>query len=142
MDYVKMLHIAKNKAGLNDDEYRALLGGASGVYSAKDVKTPSQYNSIRAAFATLGVSLPYDNGKRLGAKHRNSPLDKKAYALWCTLADSGQVKDRSWPAMMAFRKRHFGADIIRVDQQSHFVEILKQWIERSEENKEDEDGAD
>ena len=52
--WVRMIHVAKTKLNLDDESYRALLTGACGVSSAKDIKTWAQYDAVMAAFAKLG----------------------------------------------------------------------------------------
>lgn len=127
MDYIKAIHIAKAKAKLDDDSYRALLMSASGVCSSKEIRSARQYDSVRKAFKVLGVDMPY-------CRHQNSPLEKKAYALWCELHRSGLVEDPAWSAMLSFRKRQFGGqDILMLSQHSHFIEMLKAWLARAEE---------
>ena len=49
-----MIHVAKTKLNLDDNQYRALLTGACGVESSKDIKNWKQYESVMAAFAKLG----------------------------------------------------------------------------------------
>ncbi len=125
MNYVKMIHMAKNKAGLTEDCYRALLEGACGVSSSKEIKSAKQYNEVRAAFKNLGINLPYDKGKQ---KSLGGGQLAKAYALWCDLYSDGKVKNKSYSAFQGFIKRHFGdVDILRPSQMSHLIEILKQW---------------
>lgn len=122
----RIIHIAANRAGLDDEAYRALLVGAAGVASSKDVRTWRQYDAIRKAFAALGVRMPY--WKPLSS---DDPQMGKAYALWCSLYDDGKVEDKSWSALMAFIKRQFaGQDILNNVQKSHLIEILKKWLER------------
>lgn len=129
MNYIKLIHMAKNKAGLNDDAYRALLWGAAGVYSAKDIKSSKDYNKVRKAFYGLGVSLPYASSNY----YNNDAQDRKAYALWCELHEAGAVRDKSWKAMISFRTRQFsGQDIINTAQASQFIEMLKSWLDRVE----------
>lgn len=129
MNYIKLIHMAKNKAKLNDEEYRALLWGAAGVSSSKEIKSAKKYNEVRKAFHQLGVSLPYANSNYYG----NDAQDRKAYALWCDLHEAGAVRDKSWKAMISFRTRQFsGQDIINTAQASQFIEMLKSWLERVE----------
>ena len=52
--WVRMIHVAKSKLNLDDNQYRALLTGACGLESSKDIKTWKQYESVMAAFAKLG----------------------------------------------------------------------------------------
>lgn len=47
------IHIAKAQLGLDDEEYRALLGRVAGVSSAKDLN-PRQVGAVLAAFEKLG----------------------------------------------------------------------------------------
>ena len=126
MECSKVLHTAAHRAGLDDEAYRALLMGAAGVTSSKEVRTRRQYDAIRQAFGNLGVRIP-----RWKPTSADDPQMGKAYALWCSLHDEGKVKDRSWPALMAFVKRQFaGQDILNNVQKSHLIEILKKWQER------------
>lgn len=127
MNYIRIIHMAKNKAGLDEDCYRLLLQGAAGVTSSTEVKSAFQYNRIRDAFRKLGVKLPYDPGR----PYCNSPLQKKAYALWCELYEDGKVQSKGWAAFEAFRRREMGdADIMQHSQWVHFIEILKKFLER------------
>lgn len=127
MNWLVSIHVAKAKAGLDDDRYRALLMGACGVSSSRDVKTWRQYDAIRSAFAALGVQMPSRPAPS------NPPLMRKAYALWCQLARDGKVGDKSWAAMAAFQRRQFhGQDILTRSQQAHLVEILKRWLGRED----------
>lgn len=123
----KILHTAATKAYLDEDAYRALLMGAAGVYSSKDIKTAKQYAAVRKAFKNLGVSIPY-------IQENKSPEDKqmgKAFAIWSNLFRLGKVSDGSWKAMMSFVKRQFsGQDILTSAQKSHLIEMLKSWESR------------
>ena len=47
------IHIAKAQLGLDDEEYRSLLGRVAGVSSAKDLN-PRQIGAVLAAFEKLG----------------------------------------------------------------------------------------
>lgn len=128
MECSKVLHTAAYKAGLDDEAYRVLLMGAAGVTSSKDVRTARQYDAIRRAFFALGVRIP-----RLRPQSSDDPQMRKAYALWCSLYKEGKVKDKGWPAMMAFVKRQFAdQDILTYSQKSHLIEMLKKWKAREE----------
>lgn len=50
---IAKIHIAKAQLGLDDEEYRALLGRVAGVSSAKDLN-PRQMGAVLAAFEALG----------------------------------------------------------------------------------------
>lgn len=124
MNYVKLAHMAKATAHLTDESYRALLNGC-GLSSSKDIKEPWQWNKVRKAFSVLGVKLPY------AAQRQITPVEKKCYALWCKLYEQGKVRDKSFRALEAFRRSRFGnVDIMFPTQWTHFIEILKKWVER------------
>ncbi len=53
-EWIRMIHTAKNRTGINDEEYRAILAGAAGVSSSTELKTWEQYKSVMAAFRVLG----------------------------------------------------------------------------------------
>jgi hypothetical protein len=50
----KVIHVAKRECCLDDEAYRALLAGAAGVDSARDIKTWKQYQAVMGAFKNLG----------------------------------------------------------------------------------------
>ena len=52
--WIRMIHVAKTKLNLDDERYRALLTGACGVESSKEIKTWKQYDAVMASFAKLG----------------------------------------------------------------------------------------
>jgi len=59
LSWIKTIHTAWHKTGLNEDEYRALLHGAAGVNSSKEIQTYTQFNAVMQAFAKFGyVHLP------------------------------------------------------------------------------------
>lgn len=51
-----IIHLAKKECALNEEAYRALLFGASGVASASLVESEAQFESIMRAFERLGFS--------------------------------------------------------------------------------------
>lgn len=61
--WVQIIHIAKKELALSDEQYHAILMGAIGSESSKDIKNWEQYNAVIAAFKTLGF-----RPKRAGAK--------------------------------------------------------------------------
>lgn len=129
MDCIRVLHMAANRAGLADEEYRLILRDAAGVRSSKEVRTREQYEAIRRVFRKLGVDIP-------GWKRKAKTTDRqmaKAYALWCSLHKEGKVADKSWQAMESWIKRQFaGQDILTGAQKSHLIEMLKMWLDRED----------
>jgi hypothetical protein len=50
---IALIHVTKTKAGLTDDEYRALLFGVAGIDSAADLEREDQFQAIMEAFHRL-----------------------------------------------------------------------------------------
>ncbi len=61
--WMKVIHIAKKELGLSDDEYRAILWGACGCGSSREIKSWEQYKLVLAAFKTLGFRPKRGNTK-------------------------------------------------------------------------------
>ena len=66
--WIQILHVAKRECGLDDASYRALLFGAAGVDSARDIKTWQQYNAVLKAFAKLGFKVTAGKAAQSGLK--------------------------------------------------------------------------
>lgn len=60
---MSLIHIAKEKCGLDDAAYRALLSGAAGIDSAKDMEWEDQFVAILGAFENLGFQSWKKEGK-------------------------------------------------------------------------------
>lgn len=52
--WIKIIHVAKTKTGIDDAAYRALLAGAAGVESATEITTAQQYKAVMDGFKNLG----------------------------------------------------------------------------------------
>mgnify|MGYP000917041230 FL=1 len=66
--WIQILHIAKSELSLDDAAYRAVLYGAAGVDSARDIKTWQQYNDVLKAFANLGFKVKAGKSAQTGLK--------------------------------------------------------------------------
>ncbi len=66
--WIQILHIAKSELSLDDAAYRAVLYGAAGVQSARDIKTWQQYNDVLKAFAKLGFKVNASKAAQSGLK--------------------------------------------------------------------------
>lgn len=60
---MSLIHIAKEKCGLDDESYRALLSGAAGIDSARDMEWEDQFVAIMDAFGRLGFQSWKKEGK-------------------------------------------------------------------------------
>jgi hypothetical protein len=56
-----IIHVAKKQLGLDEEAYRAVLSGA-GVYSAKEIETDTQFNTVMSAFQQLGFVSSWSGG--------------------------------------------------------------------------------
>jgi hypothetical protein len=61
-----IIHVAKKQLGLDEDAYRAILSGA-GVDSAGEITTAAQFNTVMAAFTSLGFK-----SRGAGVKYQNT----------------------------------------------------------------------
>lgn len=66
--WIQILHVAKKELSLDDAAYRAVLYGAAGVDSARDIKTWQQYNAVLKAFAKLGFKVKAGKAAQSGLK--------------------------------------------------------------------------
>lgn len=82
--WIKEIHIAKHKTGLEDEAYRALLYGAAGVNSSTAISSLDQYHAVMQSFRTLGYTpLPGLYQQQWGC---SIALQKKILALWKAVA--------------------------------------------------------
>lgn len=66
--WIQILHVAKKELSLDDAAYRAVLYGAAGVDSARDIKTWQQYNAVLKAFVKLGFKVKAGKSAQTGLK--------------------------------------------------------------------------
>ena len=60
---MSLIHIAKERCGLDDASYRALLYGAAGIESARELEWEDQFSAIMDAFGKLGFQSWKKEGK-------------------------------------------------------------------------------
>lgn len=53
-EQLALIHLAKKETGLSEENYRALLEGAAGVSSSKELPNEQAFNAVIKAFETLG----------------------------------------------------------------------------------------
>jgi phage gp16-like protein len=86
--WIKMIHIAKYNLKLTQEQYEAILFGAIGSCTSKDVKTWEQYETIMNIFKKLGFVFkkteslsPVDTEKR-NPDHLSSRQEYYIKGLW------------------------------------------------------------
>jgi hypothetical protein len=78
----QVLHVAKRECGLDDTAYRALLAGAAGVESAKDITTRKQYAAALEAFKKLGFRVKSKASRASGLKGTDTETERNP--AWIT----------------------------------------------------------
>lgn len=125
-----LIHVAKNQLKLSDDEYRAVLEGATGKNSCSDM-VGLELKHAYDAMVRLGFKPGPGPNKAAKAK---SPQISKLRAQWIELHGLGLVKDRSDAGLRKFCKRLTGVDRLEwltSAQASKAIEGLKAMRQRA-----------
>ncbi len=105
-DLIKIIHVAKRNLHLRDEDYQALLQGATGKESCKDM-TFEQLKTAYQALTALGFKK--SRGKSMAlAERRPAPrvsMGDKIVAVWVTMGQHGFIKDTSRHALDAYVAR-------------------------------------
>lgn len=121
---IAALHVAAKEAGLDEETRRdrmAVITG--GKRSAKDC-TDTELAQVVAALRGPGPAR----------RRADSPVARKARALWISLHALGQVSDPSEKALAAFVKRQHGVEdlaFVRADKARPVLNALKDWATRA-----------
>lgn len=137
MTALAKIHIAKKEMALHDDDYRAILQRVTGQTSAKGL-SDRQAGALLEEFKRLGWKPSVIKGGKASAptakaKPADSPVAKKARALWISLWQLGAIRDSSEKALEVFAKRQLKCDhLVWADQQQIYklIEALKAMAER------------
>lgn len=84
------IHIARQQLGLDEEEYRGLLGRVAGVSSAKDLN-PRQIGAVLAAFEALGwqPKAPAKQGRK--RPHVKSSRERLLGKIEAQLTEAGRA---------------------------------------------------
>jgi phage gp16-like protein len=126
-----MVHIAKKKLGLTDDDYRAILLDVTGKRSAGDCSV-EQLGDVIDHFRARGWESDKPQG-RTGPRRADHAPARKARALWISLHALGVIDDASERALEAFGRRQLGCTALQWADQGHMsglIEALKKMAER------------
>jgi len=129
------VHLAAKELGLDEATRRDVLERVTGARSSADC-SDAQLDTVLAEFRRLGWKprtgmAPVSKGARRPA---DSPVAKKARALWLSLHQLGVVRDRSEKALEAFGKRQLGVERLQwadPSQGYRLIEALKAMAERN-----------
>ena len=144
---IAKVKIAQKELGLDDGAYRAVLTRLTGVDSAASC-TEAQLGAVLDALKAQGWTPKVVSGSEIGRRTRSAskvgvppkvraadhPSAKKARALWLSLYQLGEVRNRSEEALEAFAKRQLGCDRLQWADQGltyRLIEALKAMAERA-----------
>lgn len=111
--WIKTIHVAKRDLQLSNEQYEAILTGAAGCTTSKDIKNWQQYTAVMNAFKTLGFtlakprSIPPVSGTVRSAEHISARQEYYIKGLW--LLASRKKDEKSLRALV---KRIGGVDDI------------------------------
>lgn len=123
------VHIAKKQLQLDEDDYRQLLLDEAGVDSAGDADEAGLKAMLRRLEGLGFKPVP----KKGQSRQAQSPMARKARALWISLYHLGEVRNRSETALEAFAKRQLKCERMAWANQreaAKLIEALKAMAER------------
>lgn len=126
---IRLIHVAKTQLDLDEDNYRAVLVGATGKSSCSDMVGLE----IKHAYDAM-VRLGFKPGPAKNAAKTKSPQLAKMRAMWIELHSLGLVKDRTDAGLLKFCKRLTKVDRLEwltPAQASQAIEGLKSWRQRA-----------
>lgn len=128
------VHVAKKMLGLTDDDYRAILLEETGHLSAKDCSA-AQLTRVVERFKKRGFADKPKSpaGKAAQRRPADSPMAKKARAMWISLHQLGAIDNPAEPALEAFARGQLKCTAMQWADQSQaykLIEALKAMAER------------
>lgn len=124
------VHVLKKELALADDSYRDIVERVNGHRSAADC-TDQQLGALIAELERLGAGQkPRHDGRPVA----DSPMAKRARALWLNLWNLDELDDGSERALASFVKRQTGRDDMRfcnAQQLAQVIEALKDMCSRA-----------
>lgn len=124
------IEVARAQLGMAEDDFRQIMFEETGQSSRTNC-TVAQLQKVIDRLVRLGFKpLP----KKGSTPQAQSPMAKKARALWISLYHLGVVHNQSEAALEAFAKRQLGCDRLTWARQSDgykLIEALKEWATRS-----------
>jgi phage gp16-like protein len=134
---IAKVKIAAKELRLDDETYRAMLKRITGQSSAAhcdEVQLGRVLDEMKAKGWKPKVVQGGRRGPSAKARPAQSPMAKKARALWISLHQLGTVRDPRESALEAFGRRQLGVDkLVWADegQAYRLIEALKAMAERA-----------
>jgi phage gp16-like protein len=134
---IAKVKIAAKELALPDDVYRAMLERITGRTSAADC-TEDQLGEVLDEMKAKGWKPRVVQGGRKGPRAKagpaQSPVARKARAMWISLHQLGEVRDPSERALEAFAKRQLGVERLNwaaASESNALIEALKAMADRA-----------
>lgn len=131
--YIKLIHVARREMRMDDETYRLMLSGMTGLdgaTSTADLSVPNLQRVLEQLKQRGFKPRPNKAGTRPRA---NDEQSRKIRSLWLELHDLGEVRDPSEEALANFVKSMTKVSALQwlnVAQASRVIENLKQWQHR------------
>lgn len=126
---IKMIHVAKRELGIDDDDYRVLLGRAThGATTSLRKMTDGQLQDVIGEMKKLGFE-PTTAGRKV-----KGPFAPKLLALWLSGWNLGIVHSKDEKALIHFVERQTGIAHVQwlrdPRDAAKAIDGLKLWIAR------------
>lgn len=126
---IQLIHIARNDLKMDEDTYRQMLQGLTGVASTKGMDI-TQLNRVMNSMKKKGFRIKPARKAKSHLPLDSHPQSKKLRALWLEMASVGIIRDTSEQALARWVERETGISAIRwlsTEQASNVIERLKNW---------------
>lgn len=130
---IKLIHVARREMRMDDETYRLMLSGMTGLdgaTSTADLSVPNLQRVLEQLKQRGFKPRPNKAGTRPRA---NDEQSRKIRSLWLELHDLGEVRNPSEEALANFVKSMTKVSALQwlnVTQASRVIENLKQWQHR------------
>lgn len=148
---IKLIHVARREAGIDDETYRAKLAAATGKTSCRDLDITG-LNKVIESFRESGFKAKSQPAKPRTTEHQRTEIIGKIRAVWHEMHRHGFLRCGSDAALNQYVQRmtstpNGGAGIARLDWVNGalamtVVETLKKWHAREMRQKMESAGID
>lgn len=131
--YIKLIHVARRELGMDDDTYRLMLAGMSGLGGATSTADLSFSNLLKVLEQLKLLGFKVRPNKAQKRPLADGVQAKKIRSIWLSLHDLGAVRDPSEEALGKFISSMTNVSALQwltTAQASRVIEILKQWMGR------------
>jgi phage gp16-like protein len=130
---IKLIHVARRELCMDDDIYRLMLAGMTGLDGATSSANLSVPNLLRVLEQLKQRGFKVRPNKTQKRPLADDEQSKKIRSLWLTLHDLGAVRDPSEAALAKFvlsMTKVAALQWLTATQASRVIENLKQWQQR------------